>query len=177
MELLEIMQNRHSVRKYTRETISEDKLRIILSAGLLSASSRSIRPWELIVVRNKETLHKLASCRKGSAKMLENADVAIVVIADHTRSDVWIEDCSIVMSNMHLMADSLGIGSCWIQGRLREAENGQTTEAYIRSFLDIPEQFSLEAILSLGMPMEHASKTELSDLLCEKIHCERFGKK
>ena len=112
MKLLEIMQNRRSVRKYTGESIADEKMEEILQAGLLSASSRAFRPWEFIVVRDKEMLDKMASCRDGAANMLKGADAAIVVIADGEKSDVWIEDCSIVMSNMHLMADSLGIGSC-----------------------------------------------------------------
>lgn len=174
MKLLDILQNRHSVRTYTDEQIPAEALQAIINAGLLSASSRAIRPWELIVVKDKITLQKLAASRTGSANMLENADAAIVVVGDETLSDVWIEDCSIVMSNMHLTADSLGIGSCWIQGRLREAADGQTTENYIRSLLDIPENFRLEAILSLGMPEKHAPKTELSELLYDKVHYEKF---
>ena len=46
--------------------------------------------------------------------MLAGASVAIVVIADPEKTDVWTEDCSIVMSNMHNMAHDLGLGSCWI---------------------------------------------------------------
>lgn len=175
MELLEVLQNRRSIRKYTKETISKEKIETILRAGLLSASSRAIRPWELIVVKDKEVLKSLSGCRVGSAKMLENAEVAIVVIADQNKSDVWVEDCSIVMSNMHLMAESLGVGSCWIQGRLRKAPNGQTTEEYVREILNFPPEFCLEAILSLGIPAEHPERTELSGLKYQKIHFEKFG--
>ena len=56
MELLEIMKNRRSVRAYTGETVAEETLLKILKAGLLSASGRAVRPWELITVRDKETL-------------------------------------------------------------------------------------------------------------------------
>ena len=48
--------------------------------------------------------------------MLAGADSAVVVIADPEKTDVWTEDCSIAMAYMHLAADSLGLGSCWIQG-------------------------------------------------------------
>lgn len=177
MELLEILQHRHSVRNYKEEPISDEMLQMIIQAGLLSPSSRSIRPWELIVVKDKTMLHQLASSRVGSAKMLEYADAAIVVIADENLSDVWVEDCAIVMSNMHLMADYLGVGSCWIQGRLRKATDSQTTEAYVRTLLHYPESFRLEAILSLGTPAKHAPKTELSDLLYNKVHKETFDDK
>lgn len=177
MKLLDILQNRHSIRTYTNQPIPDDDIQTIINSGLLSASSRAIRPWELIVIKDKETLQKLALCRTGAAKMLENADAAIVVIADDSLSDVWIEDCSIVMSNMHLMADSLNIGSCWIQGRLREASDGQTTEDYVRSLLNIPGNFRLEAILSLGMPAQHIAKTKLSELNYSKVHYETFTNK
>lgn len=174
MDLLEVLQGRHSVRDYTGEPIGEEKLTKILQAGLLSASGRAIRPWELIVVRERATLEKLSEGRVGSAKMLRSAGAAVVVVADAARSDTWIEDCSIVLANMHLMAASLGVGSCWIQGRLREARDGRTTEAYVRECLDIPEGFRLEAILSLGVPKGSGVRTELSDLHSEKIHYEKF---
>ena len=52
--------------------------------------------------------------------MLAGADLAVVVVGDEERSDTWTEDCSVVMENMHLMASVLGVGSCWIQIRLRK---------------------------------------------------------
>ena len=174
MSLLEVMQNRRSVRKYTGEAISEENLMKVLQAGLLSASSRGIKPWELIVVKNKDMLKKMSQCRTGAAKMLEGADAAVVVIANSELSDVWIEDCSIVMANMHLMADSLGLGSCWIQGRLREAPDGRSTEEYLREMLGYPDSYKLEAILSLGVPESHPAMQQLSSLPTDKIHRERF---
>lgn len=174
MELIEIMKNRRSVRQYTQEAIPEEKLEKILQAGLLSASGRARRPWEFIVVRDKETLKKMSECRVGSAKMLEGADTAIVVIADPEKTDVWTEDCSIAMSNMHLMADSLGVGSCWIQGRLREAPDGRTTEEYLRELLQFPDGYKLEAILSLGIANKHPEPHSMEDLLMDKIHREKY---
>lgn len=174
MELIEIMKHRRSVRKYTGEAISDEKLELVLQAGLLSASGRARRPWEFIVVREKETLHAMSECREGSAKMLAGADCAVVVIADTEKTDVWTEDCSIAMSNMHLMADSLGLGSCWIQGRLRTAADGRTTEEYLRELLGFPERYALQAILSLGIPDGHPEPHSMEELKTEKIHRERF---
>lgn len=44
MNLLSIFQQRHSIRKYTGTPIDDAALTQIIQAGLLSASSRSIRP-------------------------------------------------------------------------------------------------------------------------------------
>jgi len=85
-----------------------------------------------------------------------------------------VEDCSIAMSNMHLMADALGLGSCWIQGRLRETAEGKSTEDYCRELLGVPENFALEAILSIGVPEERPKGYTVEDLKEEKIHWEKF---
>ena len=174
-ELLQLMLNRRSVRKYTGEAIPEDKLELVLQAGLASATSKNRKPWEFVVVQEKETLKSLTKCRAGAAKMLENAGCAIVVFANtDVTPDVWVEDCSIAMSNMHLMVDALGLGSCWIQGRCRETEEGQSTEGFCRELLGIPEQFALEAILSIGVSAERPAGYTVEDLKEEKIHWEKF---
>ncbi|MCF0115826.1 MAG: nitroreductase family protein [Erysipelotrichaceae bacterium] len=106
--------------------------------------------------------------------MLENANAAIVVVADENKSDVWVEDASIVMSFMHLTADAIGLGSCWIQGRNRMSDDTIPTEHYIQELLTIPSNYRLEAILSLGMPSTHPAPKDLTKLPTEKVHYEKF---
>lgn len=174
MELLEIMKKRRSVRSYTGEPVTDEKLNQILKAGLLSPTSRNCHCWEFIVVRDKAVLKALSLCRGQSSRMLEDADCAVVVIGDKEQSDVWPENCSIAMAHMLLMADSLGIGGCWVQGRLRNAPDGRSAEDYIRDYLHYPEQFGLESILALGIPRNHPAPHEEKDLLTQKIHYEQF---
>lgn len=175
MDLLEIMRRRRSVRLYTEEGVSEQKIIAIVQAGLMSASGKSIRPWEFIVIRNQKTLREMAGCRITGAQMLASANCAIVVLGDEEKTDVWIEDCCVAMANMHLMADSVGVGSCWIQGRLREASTGRSTEEFLRELLEFPMKYRLEAILSLGTPRMHPEPHDLEKLPTEKVHMEIFG--
>ena len=174
MNLLELLLKRRSIRKYTAESISEDKLEKILQAGLLSFSGRNLKPWEFVVVRDKEVLQKLSQSRKAGAGMLADADCAIVVLGDTQKTDTWIEDCSIAMTFMHLMATELCVGSCWIQGHLREASDGTTTEDYVRTLLHVPDNYKLAAILSLGMPQKEEKSHSLDELVLTKIHKEVF---
>lgn len=174
MDLLEIMRTRRSIRVYSGEVIPDEKLKRVLQAGLLSPSGKNTRPWEFVVVRDKETLLRMSECRVGAAKFLKKADCAIVVVGDSNKTDTVIEDCSIAMANMHLMAHALGLGSCWIQGRLRQAPDGTTTEETLRRILGFPEQYHLEAILSLGVPGQGREVKELPDICDEKIHNEHF---
>ena len=162
------------MRQYTGEPIPKEKLDLILKAGLLAPSGKNKKPWELVVVQDKETLLQLSHCREGSAKMLEQAGCAILVFAAREKTDVWTEDCSIVMSHMHLMAHSLDLGSCWIQGRLRYAEDGQTTTDFCRQLLSVPGTFELEAILSLGIPKERPASHTPDEIPMDKIHYHQF---
>ena len=174
-QMMETFLSRRSVRSYTGEAVPMEKLNTIIMAGLSSASSRAIRPWDLIVVRDKDKLIEMSGCRlKGSSRMLAGADAAIVVVGDEERSDVWIEDCSVVMANMHLMASALGVGSCWIQGRDREAVDGETTEDFLRRILQFPSESRLLAILSLGMPDEELPARTPESLPFNKVHINKY---
>ena len=164
MELLKLLQSRRSIRKYTGERISDETLEKILQAGLLAPSSRAIYPVELVAVRDKEMLRGLSECKAAGAAMLKNADAAIVVIGDTAKSDAWIEDCSITMTLMMLEATEQGVGNCWVQCRGRRTSEGTSTEERIRSLLDIPDNFGVLAILSLGMPAEELAPRELPDI-------------
>ncbi len=174
-DYLQALQSRHSVRNYTGEQVSMEQLNMILEAGLLSPTGRAKRSWEFIVVRDKQTLISLSSCRSGgAARMLVGADFAIAVVGNAEESDTWIEDCSIAMSNMHNMASILGVGSCWIQARGRESMEEDTTQEYVQKILKFPSEYELEAILSLGMPDEAREATSLESLPFGKIHINKF---
>ena len=174
MNLLEIMRHRRSVRKYTGEKIDETKLEQILQAALLAPSGRARQPWEFVVVRDKETLSKMSKAREHGAEMLAGADCAVVVFGDEGKTDVWTEDCCNAMAHMYLMASALGVGCCWIQGRLRQSSDDLTTEDYVRGLLNVPEHYRLEAIMSLGIPAETPEPYQLDKLSYDKIHRETF---
>lgn len=174
VDVLNAIRNRRSIRKYTGEPIPEAKLEKVIEAGLLAPAGRAKRPWELIVVQDKEMLAKLSEMRiEGSAKMLAGAEAAIVVIAN-PEVDTWVEDCSLVMGNMYNEASSLGLGCCWIQGRMRMHNENQTTNDYVKDLLGIPEEYELEATMSLGMPAETKESCFLNAKLKTKVHRERF---
>ena len=174
MDILQTILNRRSVRQYTDEPIPEEKLNAILYAGLAAASSKNRRPWEFVVVRDRAMLDALGDCRPGASNLLSKCQAAIVVCADAEAVDVWVEDCGSAMTQMHLMADAIGVGSCWLQVRLRKAADGRDTADVVRQLLGIPGKYGLMAILTLGMPESHPDPRTVDKLLLEKIHREHF---
>ena len=174
MDMLNTILARRSVRQYTDEPIPEEKLNAIRYAGLAAASSKNRRPWDFVGVRDREMLHQLSTCRPGAANLLDNCSAAIVVCADAETVDVWVEDCASAITQMHLMADAIGVGSCWLQVRLRKCEDGRDTADVVREQLEIPAKYGVMAILTLGMPASHPAPHTVNDLLLGKIHHERF---
>ena len=174
MDILQTILNRRSVRQYTDEPIPEEKLNAILYAGLAAASSENRRPWEFVVVRDRAMLDALGDCRPGASNLLSKCQAAIVVCADAEAVDVWVEDCGSAMTQMHLMADAIGVGSCWLQVRLRKAADGRDTADVVRQLLGIPAKYGVMAMLTLGMPASHPAAHTVEELLLEKIHREHF---
>lgn len=159
---------------FTDEPLSPEHLRTLIDAALLSASSRGIRPWEFIVITDRATLAYLSNAKHGAA-FLEHAAVGIAVVADTKKSDVWIEDCSIAASNILLAAADLDLGACWVQIRMRDSHDERSAEEYVKSKLDLPAHFAVEAIVAVGHPGEEKVPLHESDLKREKIHYERFS--
>lgn len=174
MEILDIFANRRSVRKYAPKPLEDEALDKILKAGLLAPSGHARRPWEFILVRDKQMLERLSGCRSSGANMLKQAAAAIVVIADEQKQDVWIEDCSVALGYMHLAASTLNLGSCWVQVRLRAAADGRSCEEFLREALGFPPNFKAEAILVLGVLQRSPSPHDLQKLNLSKIHKEKF---
>lgn len=173
-DLLQIMLNRRSVRNYSGEEVPEEAVRTILKAGLIAESNKNTRPWEMIVVRDKVKLKTMANCRTKGAELLARADVAIAVFGNPEITDVWVEDCAIVLAHMHLMADAIGIGSCWVQARNRRAVNGQSTDNYLKDLLGTPKHWGAVGILALGMPAMHPSPHTEDDMDWTKVHQEMY---
>ena len=150
----ELLKNRRSIRKYLPKMVEQDKIDLITKAALMSPASKRSNPWEFIVVQDKATLQQLAQCREHGSQFLAESPLGIVVIADTTKSDIWMEDASIASIIMQLQVRDLGLGSCWIQVYGRNKDDQNSTESYIRNLLKIPDHFAVLNIISIGYPDE-----------------------
>lgn len=171
---LELLRNRRSVRKYKDVPVEQEKIDALVKAALLSPSSRSLRPWEFIVVTDKSILNKLSECKPHGAAFLKDAPLGIVVTADPAKCDVWVEDTSIASIIIQLAAETMGLGSCWIQIRKRMHSDTQTAEDYIKGVIKIPESYTVESIIAIGYPDERKTPYSEKDLLYQKVHLNEF---
>ena len=169
MDLLDVMLKRRSVRKYTDEEIPNEKMNKILQAGLLAPTSRNLKPCNFLIIENKEVLKKISESKAHGAAFLKDANKAIAVIGNIKVADTWIEDSSIALTYMHLMATDLGIGSCWVQIHLR-SRDGEDSESIVREILKIDDHYRIVGILALGVPENMPEPHTLEDIDKNKIH-------
>ena len=150
--MLELLKKRKSVRNFSSEDVEKDKIDRLLQAALLSPSSRNFDPWEFIAVTDRELIAALSESKKSGATFLKNAPLVIAVAADREKSDVWIEDASIASIIIQLEAETLGLGSCWVQIRRRVTASGDKSEDYVRKILNIPDRYAVLSLIGTGYP-------------------------
>lgn len=176
METLhELLVRRHSIRRYTAQTISPEDVTTIVEAALMAPSSKSARPWQFVLVEDKDDLLRLSECKAAGARPIAACALAIVVCADPSKSDMYIEDMSVAAAYLQLQATALGLGACWIQVRNRYAADGEDAEEVVRQILGIPEDMVVECIVTVGHPDEERRPVDPSKLLWEKVHMNKWN--
>jgi nitroreductase len=172
---LSLIERRRSIRKYLEKPVEAEKIDTLIEAAVRSPSSRGFNPWEFVVVTDKTLLEKLSKAKPHGASFLKNAPLGIVVCADPEKCDVWVEDASIASIFIHLAAESMGLGSCWIQIRKRIHDQTTTAQEYIRGLLNIPENLNVESIVAIGYPAEKKAPHRKEKLQYEKVHYGLYG--
>ncbi len=172
--MIEILRKRRSVRKFENRAVEPEKVELLKEAVLRSPSSRSFDPWEFVFVSDQSLLKKLSKSKPHGAEFLKGAALGIVVCAAETKSDVWVEDCAIASILAQLTAQSLGLGSCWIQIRKRSFEEETSSEAYIRGVLGMPDTLRVLSIIAVGYPAEQPEPIPRKQLKDGKIHLDRW---
>lgn len=174
--VMSVIQKRRSIRKFLNKPIEAEKIDLLLEAALRAPSSRGLNPWQFVVIIDKDLLAKLSQAKQHGSAFLKNAPLGIVVCADPEQCDVWIEDASIASIFIHLAAESLGLGSCWIQIRERMHDGKKSAQDYIAETLNIPAGMQVESIIAVGYPAETLPPHKKDELLFEKVHRDTYGR-
>lgn len=168
--MLDLLRTRRSIRKYKQTALPPETIEALKEALLRSPSSRGLNPWEFIFVDDKQLLEKLSHAKKHGAEFVKDAALAIVIAANPETCDVWIEDCSIASAIAHFTAHSLGLGSCWVQLRLRQTADGVDSEQAVRQILHLPDNLRILSMVAIGMPDQKLKPLAADKLPTDKIH-------
>lgn len=173
--MIDLLRKRRSIRAYTGEPVSREALELLVETLLRAPSSRNIDPWEFIVVDDPWLLQQLSRTKQHGSEFLKGAPLGIVVCADSMKSDVWVEDCAIASILVQMTAESLGLGSCWIQIRQRPHDGLSTAEAYIQKLLGLPEHIKVESMIGIGHRAEQRAPLRADELQYDKVRHNSYA--
>jgi len=161
-EVLTCIHARRSVRSYLEMQIEADQLNTILDAAIWAPSGGNSQTWLFTAIQNKERLLELNELvREGFQRWVPDDDYpgklgikaasqkedynfyyhapTLIIASTRPGYENAMADCALALENEFLAAQSLGLGSCYIN-QLHWLRN----DPDIREFL-----------LGLGIPKEH----------------------
>ncbi len=168
--MLELLRQRRSVRRYADARIEPAKLENICEALLRAPTSRNLQPCSFVLVEDRQILDQLATAKPHGTSFFATAPLAVIIAADPTISDVWIEDAAVAATVVQLVAEDLGLTSCWAQLRQRQHNDTVSASEYVRQLVNLPEGLEVPMVIAIGYADEKKSGHPFSSLCQEKIH-------
>ena len=155
MNTLEQIQHRRSIRRYKSELPERALIEQITEAGTYAACGRNIQNCVIVAVTNQQLRDRIAAMNGkiyGGEEGFDpfyGAPVILTVLSDKN-SPHRVYNGSLIMGNMMLAADALGLGTCWIH-RAKEVFETEEGVAILRE-LGIEGEYEGIGHLALGWP-------------------------
>jgi nitroreductase len=169
MDVVEkLLYDRRSIRQFKDKPVSDEMIRKIIYAGIMSPQGCNVDARRFIVLRDPEDWKMVRSDIP-----LENC--VMILVCDEMscyqklRFDEYVPqniyyDAAAAADHMCLMAHAMGLGACWLT-------HGEETQIRIREHFSLPETFITRCHIVLGWPDEAPIKSQrmsLDDALIKK---------
>lgn len=190
MDILKLIKERRTIRRYQDKPIPQRILNKIIDAGRWGPSLHSFQPWKFMIINNKKIIGNISSVLKkknkkmytgynmimnSTASTIKNAQVLIIVFNTNIVTKKMgylgkiyvkcarlseIEAISAAIQNIMLTAQSCKVGICWTVFPI-------FCEKYLKKLLG--EEGDLIAILTLGIPAEKGRQPSRRSPIIETI--------
>ncbi len=135
MNTLETIKSRRSTKNFKSDPVPEEILEQIIEAGTWAPTGKNRQAPIIIAVTDKQTRDMLS---RMNAEVL-GADIdpfygapVVLVVLSNKEVNTYVYDGSLVMGNLMLAAEALGVGSCWIH-RAKEVFEREEGKALLKS--------------------------------------------
>lgn len=169
MNLLELAQQRFSVRKYTDEAVSQEDLDYIMECVRVAPSAVNFQPWKFVIVKSDEAKAKVQKAYPRDWFYT----APMYIIAYKNTQEEWVRkydnkahgdiDLAIALEHLVLAATERGLGTCWVCAYKPEI---------LAAELPQPEGWESVAIIPIGHTADDAPRREsprkaLADIVSE----------
>lgn len=154
-DALQLIKHRRSIRKWKLYPVEENELRLILEAGAMAPSGSNDQRLRLLSIQDSNLIKQFCVIKRDWTTA-SNPQVIVLVLFDlaakgHRNngklegcwSRLFWQDTAAAMENMMLMAESLGLSTCWVT-----LEGNR--EVLIKELLNINEDHLIACTLFLG---------------------------
>ena len=170
-EVLRAIRARRSTRKFTDKQISSEQLDVLLEAAIWAPSGGNNQSWLFTAIQRKDVLEKLnALVRDGFQRWTPDDDYAaklgakkysaregynfyfhaptLIIASNKPNYENAMADCALALENIFLAAQSLGLGSCYIN-QLHWLRDDEGVREYLFEF-GIPREHTICSSAAVG---------------------------
>lgn len=186
-QVLDVMLNHKTVRRFLNTPVSDDVLRTLVAAASSAPTSSNLQTWSVVAVRDPARIAKLAEL-SNKQKFITTAPLFLCWLADLSRLErlgerrgqamealPYLEmyqtaalDAAFAAQNVVVAAESLGLGTCYIGGL-------RTNPPAVAEVLNLPRNVVAVYGMCVGTP-DPAAVTEVKPRLPQSavLHLETY---
>ncbi|HCC72080.1 MAG TPA: NADPH-dependent oxidoreductase [Bacteroidales bacterium] len=182
--MLNYLNNRKTIRKYTKEDIDQNLLNEMITAACQASTTGNMQVYSIIETRDQKMKEKLAPCHFNQS-MVTEAPVVLTFCADFNRFNKWCRqrraepgfdnflsfmtaaiDAIIAAQTLCVAAEAKGLGICYLGTTTYMAEK-------IIEILELPESVVPVTTVTLGWPAEDPEQLDRLPLKAV-MHREKY---
>jgi len=165
-QILPVIFERHSVRRFDPRAVEREKLLACVEAARLAPSAENAQPCRFIILDDSEIKKSFGEAAFSgvyrATRWALNAPAIAVIAVEKTLTaghlGPWIQgtpyyfiDVGIAGEHFILQAQALGLGTCWI---------GWFDSRKARKFLKLPKGMTVAQLIAAGYPSSHGKARE-----------------
>ena len=170
-EIIDAIHARRSARSFTEEQITPEELETLLAAAIWAPSGGNNQSWLFTAVQNRETLLRLNELvREGFQQWVPDDDYpgkhaaraasrkegynfyyhapTLIIASNRPNYENAMADCALGLENIFLAAQSVGLGSCYIN-QLHWLRSDPGVRDFLAG-LGIPEEHTICSAAAVG---------------------------
>jgi len=161
MDIEEAIYKRRTIRRFKQDPIPIDVLKKLIDYARIAPAGSNIQSVEYVIIESPAMSKKIFPLVRWASSLpkekrtpesgREPTAYIIVLVNTDIKKSYYDYDIGAAVENILLGAVSFGIGCCWM---------GNINGKKIRTLLEIPENYEIKHVISLGYPDE-TSKIEL----------------
>ncbi len=180
MDVMKVIHERQSIRKYKEKDIPEEILMEIIEAARRSPSWANTQTWRFIIVKDKgvkEELSRTLTENNPAREAIIKAPVLLCLVSQKgvagyrkgvprtSKGDYYMYDAGIAMEHVVLAAWNFGLGTCHV---------GAFNHEEAERILGVPDGYTIVAMTPIGYFDERPNYTPRKPL-SEILFLDRFG--